>query len=137
MITVVLPSKNDLASWNVQVVLFFFGKVLFDFHTTIMLRLTQKLVSKSVNKNVLNATRFVVAKPVSFVPQLRSHSHSVQPKDETEVDYSNYPMHEHEGGLGDEFNDEYFPDWLRNYQGWEEEFYTDQPQSAINAPDTK
>src|SRR3989338_5429972 len=100
-----------------------------------MLRLTQKLVTKSINKNVFTATRFVVAKPV-FVTQQRFHANTVQPKDDnTDLDYSNYPMYENEGGLGDEYNDEYFPEWLRNYQGWEDEFYTDQ-QKAIETPAT-
>ena len=101
-----------------------------------MLRLTQKLVSKTISKNTLNTTKLVVTKPVSFAPQNRLHSNIANQDENSEFDYSNYPMYENEGGLGDEFNDEYYPEWLRNYQGWEDEFYTDQ-QAAINPPETK
>jgi hypothetical protein len=46
-------------------------------------------------------------------------------------------MYENEGGLGDEYNDEHYPEWLRNWQGWQDEFYTDQQQQkAIETPET-
>ncbi len=98
-----------------------------------MLRsLTQKLVSKPVSKNALN-TKLVGANPVSFAPQKRFHSNIAKQDENDEFNYRDYPMYENEGGYGDEFNDEFYPEWLRNFQDYGEEFYTDQ-QTAINPP---
>jgi hypothetical protein len=105
-----------------------------------MLRFTHKVLQAPTLLAKNASTRLTVSRSAITLTQQRFTSKTIQHShnhgnvaDEHDHDYNNYPMLEKEGGMGDEFNDEYMDGWMPDYTGWEDEYYTGPPQQEIES----